>query len=131
MAIQPATPGIHHIGLRCLDMQRTKSFYQDVIGFPIILDSPGLMIFQAGQVFVAFKQAEPSRGMGATFSPFEIGLDHLALTCESEPELNRFVEGLIQAKVENTGIKIDETLRRKYVAFKDPDRIAWEFYMVL
>jgi catechol 2,3-dioxygenase-like lactoylglutathione lyase family enzyme len=131
MAIQPVTPGIHHIGLRCLDMKRTKTFYQDIIGFPIVVDSPGLLIFQAGGIFVAFKQAEPKQGMEAVFSPFEIGLDHIALTCESEAELTRFVDGLNLAKVENTGVKLDETLRRKYVAFKDPDRIAWEFYMVL
>ena len=29
-----------------------------------------------------------------------------------------------------TGVKLDETLGKRYVAFKDPDRIAWEFYMV-
>jgi hypothetical protein len=24
--------------------------------------------------------------------------------------------------------ELDETLGRRYIAFKDPDRIAWEFY---
>ena len=33
------------------------------------------------------------------------------------------------AGIENTGAKRDETLGKDYVAFKDPDRIAWEFYM--
>ena len=37
---------------------------------------------------------------------------------------------LSAAGVENTGVKLDETLGKRYVAFKDPDRIAWEFYMV-
>jgi hypothetical protein len=36
---------------------------------------------------------------------------------------------LAEAGVENTGVKVDETLSKRYVAFKDPDRIAWEFYM--
>ena len=31
--------------------------------------------------------------------------------------------------MENTGVKLDETLGKRYVAFKDPDRIAWELYM--
>ena len=35
---------------------------------------------------------------------------------------------LIIPGVENTGVKLDETLGKRYVAFKDPDRIAWEFY---
>ena len=34
------------------------------------------------------------------------------------------------AGVENTGVKVDTVAPKKYVAFKDPDRIAWEFYMV-
>jgi hypothetical protein len=37
---------------------------------------------------------------------------------------------LTEAGVENTGVKFDETGGKRYVAFKDPDRIAWEFYMV-
>jgi glyoxylase I family protein len=37
---------------------------------------------------------------------------------------------LAAAGIENTGVKTDETLGRRYVAFKDPDRIAWEFYSV-
>ena len=34
------------------------------------------------------------------------------------------------AGVENTGVKVDTVQPMKYVAFKDPDRISWEFYMV-
>ena len=52
------------------------------------------------------------------------------MACESEEELNRFAKGLTDAGVENTGVKLDETLQKLYVAFKDPDRIQWEFYMV-
>ena len=59
MAITPQTTGIHHIGLRCLDMNITKNFYQNIIGFPLIIDTPELMIFSAGTVFVAFKPADP------------------------------------------------------------------------
>lgn len=57
-------------------------------------------------------------------------MDHLAMGCESEEELNRVAEGLSDAKVENTGVKLDTTLNKLYVAFKDPDSIQWEFYMV-
>lgn len=129
MAITPQTTGIHHIGLRCLDMNITKNFYQNIIGFPLIIDTPELMIFSAGTVFVAFKPADPKEKEGAVFRPFEIGLDHIAITCAAEDELHRFARGLADANVENTGVKLDETLQKSYVAFKDPDRIQWEFYM--
>jgi glyoxylase I family protein len=54
----------------------------------------------------------------------------VALGCDSEAELERVAAALTKAGVENTGVKVDDTLGKKYVAFKDPDRINWEFYMV-
>lgn len=129
MAITPQTPGVHHIALRCTKMEVTKNFYQNIIGLPLVIDTPGLMIFSAGNVFVAFKLAAPRDGSDAVFSPFEPGLDHVAIACETEAELKRFAKGLAEAGVENTGVKMDDTLQKQYVAFKDPDRIQWEFYM--
>ena len=129
MAISPKTPGIHHIGLRCLNMEVTKNFYINVIGFPLVIDSAELLIFAVGSVFIAFKKADPIDGENAVFSPYELGLDHVAISCETKEELDRFTKGLNDAGVENTGVKLDEALNKHYVAFKDPDRIQWEFYM--
>ena len=129
MAINPMTPGIHHMALRCLDMAVTKNFYQNIIGLPLVLDSPEIMIFSVGKTNVAFLPANPRDNNYSSFSPFEIGLDHIAMTCESEDELHRVAKGLAVAGIENTGVKLDETLNKLYVAFKDPDRIQWEFYM--
>ena len=133
MAIIPKTPGIHHIALRCSDFARTKAFYQDLLGFPMVLDTPELMGCLVGSVFVGFKQAAPPHPGDTTFTPFTpftIGLDHIAIACETEAELHRVADALQAAGVDNTGIKTDAALQKHYVAFKDPDRIAWEFYMV-
>jgi len=129
MAINPSIPSVHHIGLRSTDFNVTKNFYTDIIGWPVVVDTPDLIIFATGSVFIAFKKAEPRDKQYSAFSPFEVGLDHIALTCESEEELNRFAKGLAGANVENTGVKLDAALNKLYVAFKDPDRIQWEFYM--
>ncbi|MEP7228872.1 MAG: VOC family protein [Ginsengibacter sp.] len=128
MAINPTTKGIHHIALRCIDMEITKKFYRDVLGFTLALDTPDIIGFLAGNIILAFKKADARSG--ETFTPFNIGLDHIALACESEEELQRVAKELTEAGVENTGVKLDETLQKLYVAFKDPDRIQWEFYMV-
>ena len=129
MAISPKTTGIHHIGLRCTDMEISKKFYRDVLGFTLALDTPELIAFLAGPAIIAFKKANAQPGE-EVFTPFNIGLDHVALACESETELNRVAEALSDAGVENTGVRSDETLQKQYVAFKDPDRIQWEFYMI-
>ena len=63
------------------------------------------------------------------FNPHRIGVDHIALACSDEKELQRVADALKAAGIENTGAKMDDTLGKRYVAFKDPDRIAWEFYM--
>ncbi len=126
MAINPKTPGIHHINLRCSDLNAAKNFYQNIIGFHVVLETSELFAFPVGSVFIVFKKADDN----AQFNPFTIGTDHLAIACESEEELNRVAKGLSDAGVENTGVKLDSTLQKQYVAFKDPDRIQWEFYMV-
>jgi catechol 2,3-dioxygenase-like lactoylglutathione lyase family enzyme len=120
---------IHHVCLRCNNFEITKNFYQNVIGWRLVIDNPDLIIFLAGSVFVAFKQANPRDKQYPVFSPFEIGLDHVAITCEIEEDLHSFTKKLNDAGVENTGVKTDAALNKLYVAFKDPDRIQWEYYM--
>jgi catechol 2,3-dioxygenase-like lactoylglutathione lyase family enzyme len=120
---------IHHICLRSMDFDITKKFYGDTLGWKLVMDKPDLVIFLTGSVFVAFKKADPRDKKYSSFSPFEVGLDHIAITCESEEELNQFTNKITDAGVENTGVKTDTALNKLYVAFKDPDRIAWEFYM--
>lgn len=130
MAINPKTPGIHHINLRCTDMGVTKDFYLNIIGLPLALETTEITAFVAGNVFIVFKKAYPKHQDDTVFYPLNIGTDHIAMACETEDELNRVAKGLAEAGVENTGVKLDETLQKLYVAFKDPDRIQWEFYMI-
>src|SRR5688572_1285960 len=125
----PMKDFIHHICLRSLDFDVTKRFYRDTIGWKLVIDTPELIIFMASSVFIAFKRADPRDKQYSNFSPFEVGLDHIAIACETEQELHQFTKKITDAGVDNTGIKLDPALNKLYVAFKDPDRIAWEFYM--
>ncbi len=130
MKIEIKTPGIHHIALRSSDLARSKRFYTETLGFPVLLENDRLFIFSAGSTAVGVRSPEPSTPNGDVFNPFRVGLDHLALACTTEAELDRVATALSEAGVENTGVKTDPTLNKKYVAFKDPDRIAWELYLV-
>jgi glyoxylase I family protein len=129
MAIGITTGGVHHITLRSTDLGRSRAFYADTLGFPVVLDAPGLFLFLAGSTALGVRGPESQTPAGDMFSPFRAGLDHLALACADEQELQRVAAGLRAAGVDSTGIKIDPVLNRRYVAFKDPDRIAWELYM--
>ncbi|HZR23070.1 MAG TPA: VOC family protein [Vicinamibacterales bacterium] len=123
------TQGVHHVALRSTDLARSRRFYADTLGFPVVLEAPGIFLFLAGQTAIAVRGPEAQTPAGDAFSPFRAGLDHLALACGDDKELQRVASALATAGVENTGVKVDPTLNRQYVAFKDPDRIAWEFYM--
>jgi catechol 2,3-dioxygenase-like lactoylglutathione lyase family enzyme len=130
MKIEIKTPGIHHIALRSSDLPRSKRFYTETLGFPVLLENDSLFIFRAGSTAVGVRGPETATPKGDVFNPFRVGLDHLALACSTEAELERVATALSEAGVENTGVKTDPTLNKKYVAFKDPDRIAWELYLV-
>jgi glyoxylase I family protein len=129
MAINIQTTGVHHLALRSADLARSRRFYVETLGFAPVLEAPNIFLFLAGGTAVAVRGPESGMPNGDRFNPLRVGLDHVALACSDEQELERVASALASAGVENTGIKVDETLGKKYVAFKDPDRIAWEFYM--
>lgn len=130
MSIQPKTKGLAHVALRTTSFARAKAFYYDLLGFPVALETPEILGFLIGPLFLGFKQAAPTYQGGNVFTPFNVGLDHIAIACEDEAELHRVADALQAAGVENTGVKTDTVVPKQYVAFKDPDRIQWEFYMV-
>jgi glyoxylase I family protein len=129
MSIDIKTPGVHHLALRVTDLARSRKFYIDTLGFPLAMETDNLLLFLAGGTAVGLRGPERATPDGDVFDPFRAGLDHIALACTDEAELERIAAALDREGVENTGVKMDETLGKHYVAFKDPDRIAWEYYM--
>jgi catechol 2,3-dioxygenase-like lactoylglutathione lyase family enzyme len=129
MSIEFKTPGIHHIALRSTDLARSKQFYAQLLGFPLILEKENSFIFLAGSTAIAVRGPETATPKGDVFNPFRVGLDHLALACTVEAALEPLAVALTAAGVRNTGVKLDTTLNKRYVAFKDPDGISWELFM--
>lgn len=130
MPIEIKTPGVHHVAIRVSDMAQSKNFYLKKLGFKAALDQPELVIFFAGNTAIALKGPEGKVAKDDSFNPFRVGLDHIALACDDRDELERVAQALKEHSIENTGIKLDETLQKDYIAFKDPDRISWEFYSI-
>jgi catechol 2,3-dioxygenase-like lactoylglutathione lyase family enzyme len=129
MSINVKTTGVHHVALRVTNLPRAKQFYTETLGFPMIMEVPGLVLFLAGGTAFGLRAPSDQTPVNDSFSPHRVGIDHIALACTDETELDRVAEALEKAGVDNTGAKMDETLGKRYVAFKDPDRIAWELYM--
>src|SRR3979411_2780910 len=124
MSVNIKTTGVHHVALRVTNLPRAKQFYTETLGFPVIAEMPGLVLFLAGGTAFALRAPSDLTPAGYVFSPHRVGIDHIALACADETELERVAAALGKAGIENTGAKMDETLGKRYVAFKDPDRIA-------
>ena len=129
MPVNMTTTGVHHVSLRVSDLDRARKFYCDTLGFKHLMDSDNLCLFLAGNTAFGLRGPDDQTPKDDAFDPHRLGLDHIALACSDETELKRIATALADAGIDNTGAKMDETLGKNYVGFKDPDRIAWEFYM--
>ena len=45
MSITIKTSGVHHIALRVSDLPRARRFYTETLGFPVLAEMPGLVLF--------------------------------------------------------------------------------------
>jgi glyoxylase I family protein len=129
MIIAPQTTGVHHLALRSSDLTRARNFYGSTLGLPTVLETRDSFAALAGSTLLVVRSPETRTPTGDRFDPFRVGLDHVALACADETELERVARALEAAEVPSTGLRFDTVFRRRYVAFKDPDGIAWEFYM--
>jgi glyoxylase I family protein len=129
MGIDLQTPGIHHLALRSANLTRAHAFYGGTLGFPIVFETWDSFVALAGGTMLVIRAPESRTPTGDRFDPFRVGLDHVALACACELELARVAAALDAAHVPSTSVRFDPVLQRRYVAFQDPDGIAWEFYM--
>lgn len=129
MAIDIKTSGVHHVALRSTDYQRSRHFYLETLGFQKLLEGENILLFLAGSTAFAVRGPVEGTPENDAFNPHRAGLDHVALACDDEAEVERVAGELSAAGVWNTGAKTDDVLGKRYVAFKDPDGIKWELYM--
>lgn len=126
------TPGLNHVILTISDVERSRAFYRDLLGFQVANISEANpewgFVFVVGGVFFFFgasRQPTP----GDRFSEFRIGLDHLSFTAPSREALDAFAEKLLAAGVDTQGLEQFAPTGNWYVAFRDPDNIQLEYWL--
>lgn len=124
------TKGIHHVAIICSDYERSKQFYTQTLGFPVInetyrahRDSYKLDLKVSDGVAIELfsfpsPPARPSR-------PEACGLRHLAFAVA---DLDQMVEHLTQQGVAVEPIRVDELTDRRFTFFQDPDGLPLELY---
>ncbi|WP_088182098.1 SMU1112c/YaeR family gloxylase I-like metalloprotein [Sphingobium sp. Z007] len=120
---------IHHIALICSDYDRSRAFYRDILGLPVIREmwradrQSWKCDLDAGNVQIELfsfpaPPARPSR-------PEACGLRHLAFTVA---DIDAEVARLDTAGVPCEPIRIDEYTGQRFTFFTDPDGLPLELY---
>jgi glyoxylase I family protein len=120
---------IHHIALICSDYERSRAFYRDILGLPVIREVwraerlSWKCDLDAGNAQIELfsfpdPPARPSR-------PEACGLRHLAFLVD---DLDAEVARLDAAEVICEPIRIDEYTSQRFTFFADPDGLPLELY---
>jgi len=126
--MQIQTNGLSHLAIRVTDLARSKQFYSETLGFPVVLEIGDIVLVNAGGVLIGMRGDNPETASGDRFNPFRVGLDHIALAVADPVALEGLQQQLDAAGVRNNGVEDDGTTGGRYISFYDPDSIAWELY---
>lgn len=121
---------IHHAAIICSDYARSKAFYTQILGLPVIAEN-----YRAARDSYKLDHALPDGGQIELFSfpntpprpsfPEAQGLRHLAFVVDSVSEVKAYLE---EKGVIVEPIRVDEFTGREYTFFADPDGLPLELY---
>ncbi len=125
------------------DVQRSKSFYTEVLGFEVALDAPpppddenhdvisdslqgGVILLHQGMFFGLRPVDDEHANPPDRFDPFRVGLDHLSFGVPTRADLDEATRLLDERGVDHGPIRDLAPLGLSFLAFFDPDGIALE-----
>jgi glyoxylase I family protein len=133
------TTGLHHVRLTVTDIERSRAFYRDLLGFSLVAESPGSpddpavradpyqlyggCVFAANGMMLGLR---PVAEAGDQFVSERVGLDHLSFTVDSRAELEGAAERLAAEGVTHGEIIDLAPFGIAILSFSDPDGIHLE-----
>lgn len=126
----PAMQGIHHVALICSDYTRSKRFYSETLGLPILAEH-----YRAARQSWKLDLQLPDGSQLELFSfvgapprpsrPEAQGLRHLAFAVT---DLDAWLAYLQQQGVTTEPVRVDEYTGKRFTFFQDPDGLPLELY---
>lgn len=134
-----ATTGIHHVRLTVTDLERSKAFYTEVLGFELAAESPGDpndpsvrddpaqlyggVVFQTNGMLFGLRPVAES---GDRFVSERVGLDHLSFTVGTRDDLVAARDALEERGVEHGEVIDLPSFGIAILSFSDPDGVHLE-----
>jgi len=118
--------GVSHAALTVTDLQRSKQWYERVLGWSAVFegDGPGVRFAVGalpGGLLIGLREYDGADR--SAFDPTRVGLDHLALLVPVE-ELDDWERSFTELDVQHDPVQ--DTPFGPVLNFKDPDGIALE-----
>jgi glyoxylase I family protein len=129
----PQQSGVSHVGLSVTDLDRSLSFYRDVLGALLVRAPFGgdraafsgrMAILMLG--LTVLDLFEHGDNHAERFDPARTGLDHLALMADSYEDLDAWARWLDAHDIEHSEIRDSGGFGAQF-DFVDPDGIQIEF----
>jgi glyoxylase I family protein len=121
---------LHHVAIICSDYTRSKRFYTEVLGLPVIAET-----YRAARDSYKLDLALPDGSQIELFSfpgapprpsyPEAQGLRHLAFGVD---DVQVAATQLQAAGIEVESIRVDEITGQRFTFFADPDGLPLELY---
>ncbi|MDX2230150.1 MAG: VOC family protein [Leptolyngbyaceae cyanobacterium bins.349] len=121
---------IHHIAIICSDYDRSRHFYVNLLGFPVIRETYraarnsyklDLQVGESAQIELFSFPDPPTR----VNSPEACGLRHLAFKVN---DLDAAIADLYRKGIATEPIRLDEFTGKRFTFFQDPDGLPLELY---
>jgi glyoxylase I family protein len=135
---QIPTGEIHHLRLTVTDVERSRDFYTQLLGFQVAVESPppddpsaaetfkilfGGVVMARGNLIMGLR---PMAASGDHFDPNRVGLDHLSFSVASRDELEHAIRLFDERGVAHGQITRLPSFGIDVLSFEDPDGVQLE-----
>ena len=138
MAGQIELGAIHHIRLTVTNIERSREFYTELLGFQIAAEAPashdpksdpsypvlwGGVVMARGNYLLGLR---PVAEQGDSFDENRVGLDHLSFNVESRAAMDAAIKVLDERGVTHGEVRELTSFGICVLPFRDPDNIQLE-----
>ena len=135
---QIPTGEIHHLRLTVTDLERSREFYTQLLGFEVAVESPppddpsaaetfkvlfGGIVMARGNLIMGLR---PMAAAGDHFNPDRVGLDHLSFSVASRGDLEHAMRLFDERGVAHGQITRLAGFGIDVLSFEDPDGVQLE-----